>query len=358
MREDFNPALLMREDLRDLKPYQPHDYPNTIKLDANENPYPFPPRALKELNDLLSDVNFPRYPDPAAVELRRSIAGYAGVRPGQVMVGNGSDELIFYLALAFGSGGKVAIASPTFSMYRIHSRIAGADPVEIPRERDFSINPRAMVKAVQAAGARMLVLCSPNNPTGNAIPLETVEEILAGTSGLVVVDQAYLEFGGADCVPLLEKYPHLVILRTFSKAFGLAGLRVGYMLAGEPLINELLRIKQPYNLNSFSQRAAWVALKYLPVFKEQWKQIISQRDYIKEELSQMPGIRVYPSDANYILFHTEMGAGVLHNKLLEKRILIRNLGKDMPGYLRVNAGTREESEAFIQAMSAITNGVK
>lgn len=354
----FNPTELMREDLQDIKPYQPHDYPDTIKLDANENPYPFPQEALEEIKNRLEKVNFPLYPDPMAVELRHSISRYVGVRPEQVIVGNGSDELIFYLAQAFGSGGNLVISSPTFSMYRIHSQIAGAEAVELPREEDFGVNPRVLAKAVQAAKARLLVLCSPNNPTGNATSLEVIEEILASTNAVVVVDQAYLEFGGVDCTPLLDKYPNLVILRTFSKAFGLAGLRVGYMLASEQLINDLLRIKQPYNLNSFSQMAAGVALEYLPTFKEQWQQIIANRDYIIKAISQLPGVEVFPTDANYILFRTDMDAGEVHQKLLGQKILVRNLGSDLAGYLRVNAGTKEESEAFVKALSNAVNEVK
>lgn len=350
----FKPGQLLREDLRDLKPYQPHDYPGAIKLDANENPYPFPREALGEICNLISEVDIPRYPDPVAMALRKDIAQYAGVQPEQVMVGNGSDELIFNLAMAFGGGGKVVIASPTFSMYRIHSRIAGAEPVEIPRDNDFNINSGVMIMSARGIGAKMVVLCSPNNPTGNATGLETIKEILEDTNGIVVVDQAYLEFGGEDCVPLLAKYPNLVILRTFSKAFALAGLRVGYLLASPEIVNELMRIKQPYNLNSFSQTAARVALKHLPLFKEQWKMITADRDKLAGALSAMPGIKVYPSDANYIMFSTEMDAGRVHTKLLEQNVLIRNLGGDLPGFLRVNVGTPGENEAFIKAMAKIT----
>ncbi|MBO8137179.1 MAG: histidinol-phosphate transaminase [Desulfotomaculum sp.] len=358
MSKNFNPGQYVREDLRDLQPYKPHDYPGVIKLDANENPYPFPREALDNIGALLSEINFHRYPDPMADKLREDIAGYAGVRPGQVLVGNGSDEIIFYLAQAFGSGNRVVIASPTFSMYRIHSRIAGAEPVEVPREEDFSINPRLIKTAVKASGAGLVMLCSPNNPTGNAEPLDVIEEILAGTNAVVVVDQAYLEFGGDDCVPLLSRYPNLVILRTFSKAFGLAGLRVGYMLAGEAIINELLRIKQPYNLNAFSQAAASTALKYLPEFQKQWKMILRQRDCIMEEMTQIPGVTVYPSDANYILFQTAVDAGLVHSRLLEKGVLVRKLGQELPGHLRVSAGTEDESRAFISAMRSIINEVK
>ncbi|MEG6616155.1 histidinol-phosphate transaminase [Peptococcaceae bacterium 1198_IL3148] len=357
-RVKFNPELLMREDLRTLKPYQPHDYPGTIKLDANENPYPFPQEALAEISAQLKQLAFPRYPDPMAEALRQDIASYVGVQPEQVLMGNGSDELIFNLAMAFGSGGKVVIAGPTFSMYRIHSRIAGAEPVEVPRQQDFSINPNVIDMAVKATSARLVMLCSPNNPTGNGTSLQVLEEVLANTNGVVVVDQAYIEFGGEDCVPLLAKYPNLVILRTFSKAFGLAGLRIGYLLADETVVNALLRIKQPYNLNSFSQVAGGVALKYLPHFKDQWQKIIADRDQMITSLSQLPSLKVYPTNANFMLVHTDMDANVLHRKLLEKNILVRNLGRSLPNHLRISVGTTEENEQLLQATKAIiTNGV-
>ncbi|WP_031515510.1 histidinol-phosphate transaminase [Desulfofalx alkaliphila] len=354
----FNPSLLMREDLRRLKPYQPHDYPDTVKLDANENPYPFPAEALEEIGAMVGRVDFPRYPDPVANDLRRDLADYAGVQPEQILVGNGSDEIILNLAMAFGGGRSVVIAAPTFSMYRIDSQIAGAEPVEVPRSDNFDINAGVMVMAVRGTGAKLMILCSPNNPTGNATKMEVIEEIVDNTDALVVVDQAYIEFGGEDCVRLLDKYPNVAILRTFSKAFGLAGLRVGYLLASPAVINELMRIKQPYNLNSFSQMSARVALKYLPRFKAQWQKIIAHRDELSQQLSKMPGLEVYPSDANFILFRTGLDADFVHSRLIEKKVLIRNLGKDMPGYLRVSVGTAQENAVFIKALSEIIGEVK
>jgi histidinol-phosphate aminotransferase len=351
--EKFNPELLMREDLRTLRPYQPHDYPGAIKLDANENPYTFPQEAMVEIAALLKDLGFPRYPDPVAVALRQDIARYTEVQAEQVLMGNGSDELIFNLVMAFGSGGKVIIAGPTFSMYRIHSRIAGAEPIEVPRNDDFSIDPSLILTAVEQTKSRLVMLCSPNNPTGNGTPLVVIEEILVNTNAVVVVDQAYIEFGGENCIQLLKKYPNLVILRTFSKAFGLAGLRIGYMLGSPAVVNALMRIKQPYNLNSFSQVAARVALKHLPQFKDQWQRIISNRNQLIQELSQLPSLRVYPTDANFMLLQTEMDANVVHSKLLEDNVLVRKLGSPMPKHLRISVGTEEENKQLLQAMKVI-----
>ncbi len=355
----FDPLMLLREDLRDLKPYQPHHCPGTIKLDANENPYPFPPQVLAEISRALSQVDFPVYPDPAAEELSTAAAQYAGVKREQVLMGNGSDELILNLALAFGSGSKVVIAEPTFSMYRIHSQIAGAEAVKVPRNEDFGINPAVMIMAARATKAKLMFLCSPNNPTGNATPLSAIEEILANTNAIVVVDQAYLEFGGEDCVPLLKKYPNLVILRTFSKAFGLAGLRVGYLLASPETVNVLLRVKQPYNLNSFSQSAARIVLKYQAEFAKQWLQIKADREEVKKALADLPGVTVYPSEANFLLLRTERDNGLIHRRLTDQGILVRNMGESMPGCLRISIGTTAQNEALLKAMETIfANEVK
>lgn len=353
----FNPFLLLREELRQLQPYQPHDYPGTIKLDANENPYPLPETIQQEAQDILKKSKFNRYPDPASTELRRGIARYAGVGVGQIMVGNGSDELILNLLQAFGSGGKVIITEPTFGMYRIHSCIAGAEAVTVSRREDFSVDASQVITAAEQNNAKLVMLCSPNNPTGNDTPLTVIEEILGNVPGIVVVDQAYVEFGGDDCVALLSKYPNLVILRTFSKAFGLAGLRLGYLLAHPGVVKELTRVKQPYNVNIFSQATGLAVLNHLDTFKAQWQQIITDRDTLAGELAKLPGLEVLPSVANFILIRYPAGAEKLHQKLLEQRVLVRYMGQGMPEYLRISVGTTEENKQLLQALQSITGEV-
>lgn len=349
----FNPFILLREDLRQLEPYQSQNYSGAIKLDANENPYPPPEILYQEAQAALSNSKFNRYPDPTANELRRSIARYAGVGVGQIMVGNGSDELIFNLLQAFGSGGKVIIIEPTFGMYRIHSQIAGAQGVPVSRREDFSVDAAQVIDAAQQHKAKLVMLCSPNNPTGNATPLTVIEEILKGVQGLVVVDQAYLEFGGEDCTTLLSKYSNLAILRTFSKAFGLAALRLGYLLAHPGVVKELMRVKQPYNVNSFTQAVGAAALRHLDAFKEQWQKIIADRDMLAEKLAQLPGLEVLPSDANFILVRCQGRAEEIHRKLLEQRVAVRYMGPSMPDYLRISIGSTEENQQLLQALQAI-----
>lgn len=345
---------LVRPELLSLKPYLVQSHPGAIKLDANENTYDFPEQVLDDVFGAVNAQTFGRYPDPAAGNLRAALAGYTGVASHRIMVGNGSDELIQNLMLTFAAGGKVVIATPTFGMYAIHATIAGAEPVALPREADFGVEPEAVIAAAGRPGVRMVVLCSPNNPTGNAIPLETTAEILARTGVIVVVDEAYYEFCGETAVSLLDRYPHLVLLRTFSKAFGLAGLRVGYMLAGREVTEAVWRIKQPFNVNAFSQLAATRLLAWRPVFERCIREICRSRDELLATMQHLPGVTVYPSRANFILFRTLLEAQKVYDGLLERGILVRLLdGPDLPGCLRVTVGQPEENAAFLKALAAV-----
>lgn len=354
MREPFNLSQLVRDGLDKLVPYDAHLYPDVIKLDANENPYPFPQEIAQQLGQLAAGDLLSRYPDSEAAELRKDLAEYAGVTPEQVMVGNGSDELILNILLTFGTGGRVLITNPTFSMYKIHALIAGARPVPIPRRADFSVDVPALVCYARQPEARVIFLCSPNNPTGNSSTLEEIESVLQQVGCLVVVDQAYLEFGGVDCVELLNRYPNLIILRTFSKAFALAGLRVGYMLAQPDVLRQIKKVKQPYNLNAFSQAAARVVLAQRDLFKEQINTLIEQRKVVFRALQEMEGVTAYHSDTNYLLFRTNYDSKVIYQGLLDKGILIRKLGgPELPGFLRMSIGTLEENQKFLQALTAV-----
>ncbi|MCD5405129.1 MAG: histidinol-phosphate transaminase [Desulfotomaculum sp.] len=349
----FDPMSILSENIKTLKPYEPHCYNDVIKLDANENPYPLPKKVLDDIAKVLTNISFNRYPDSAALELRERIAGYAGVETRNILVGNGSDEIILNIMLAFGCDKEIVITEPTFSVYKIHAQIAKAKPVPVKRDENFNIDIQKLLKA--SKNAAIIVICSPNNPTGSVTSLKEVEFILQNTNALVVVDQAYLEFGGENCIPLVEKYPNLLVLRTFSKAFGIAALRVGYAVASAEIIKLLARVKQPYNLSAFSQVAARIALDHISEFKKQWQRIIDSKVKLFKELSKIQSIKVYPTDANYILFFVGNRAEFIHSELLKRKILIRNLGKDMPGYLRVSIGTEEENKAFLNSLTSILN---
>lgn len=353
MDNNFNPGRLVRDSLKNLVPYQPALYPDVIKLDANEYPFDFPPEIMSEILSELQPQSFTRYPDPMATGLVQEIARCCQVAEDQVLAGSGSDELILNLMLTFGSGNKVVVATPTFSMYGIHARVAGAQVVEVARDAQFELSVDEIVSAGQEAG--LVVLCSPNNPTGNSATNAQLEQILDGCSCPVVVDQAYVEFGGADFLPWLDRYPHLVILRTFSKAYGLAGLRVGYLVAWPGVLHYLYKVKQPFNLNVFSQVAARVVLRHRDIFMKQVQQVRAGRDWLREQLGQIPGFKVYASDANYLLFNTGPHRALqVFQSLLQKKVLVRNFGDPLlQNCLRVTVGKKQENEKFLQSLREV-----
>lgn len=354
MTKEFNAAALVREEIKSLAPYSAPYYPSFLKLDANENPYPFPQEVLEQVYREMAAEGYNRYPDPMAVKLRESLAAYTGVSPDGIMVGNGSDELILYLMLTFATGAKFVVASPSFVMYELQGRIASAQKVDVPRKSDFHLDLAAMQEAASDPAVKLVIICTPNNPTGTPTPRSEIESILQSTGALVVVDEAYGEFGGESCIPLLDRYPNLVVLKTLSKAFGLAGLRVGYVLAGAPVINELLRVKQPFNVNVFSQTAARVIMSNLPVFQSRIATILKERDRLFAALTAVPGVETFPTAANFILFRTALPAAAVYQGLLERRVLVRRAdGAGSPRCLRVAVGTPEENDAFLAALKEI-----
>ena len=347
-------SALTRADLKTLAPYiVPADFAK-IRLADNENPYDFPDEVRDKIYQAIGKAEFNRYPDTNAEQLREKLAVYAGVSKENIMVGNGSDELILSSFLAFGVGASFIVTTPTFSMYGIHGRVAGAREIVIPRQPDFSLDVSRLISAAASPDVKLMFLCNPNSPTGNITPTEVIEEILANSNAVVVVDEAYSEFSGTSVSSLLGRYPNLVILRTFSKALSLAGLRVGYLLATDPLIQELYKVKPPYNLNSFSQAAAITVLENLHLFQTRVKAILIQREKLAYGLSQIPGTKVYPTVTNFILFHPGLPSKLVYDGLVEREIQIRIPGDPaLAGCLRVTVGTEKENNIFLAALKEI-----
>lgn len=356
MNTVFDPASLVREDLQTLVPYNAPYYASVIKLDANENPYPFPAGVMERICQEMNSLNFNRYPDPMSVRLRERLAVYTGVGPEGIMVGNGSDELILNILLTYGTGAKFIVTSPTFAMYGLQGRVAGAEMIDVPRLDDFQIDAAALRQAAAGPGVKVIFICTPNNPTGNTVPRDVTEDIIRNTGAIVVVDEAYGEFGGDSCIPLLNRYPNLIVLRTFSKAFGLAGLRVGYLLSSPAIINGLLKVKQPFNLNAFSQTAARVVLENLELFQARVGEILQEKDRFWGELAAVPGVETFPSRANFILFRTPLPAREVYQGLLRHGLLLRSVeGPALSRCLRVSVGTAEENKLFVERLGEILN---
>ena len=343
---------IVRKSVASLTAYQAKEIPCSVKLDANESPYGFP-----EMYKILRDLKTNRYPDPEAANLRKAVAKGFGVRPENILQGNGSDELIYYLVTTF--GGPVLYPTPTFSMYGIISQALGEKRIEVPLDRDFDLAVRPMLAAIRREKPKLIFISSPNNPTGNCFSSERILKIVesASSRSIVVVDEAYQPFASArGFIPMLRDYEHLVIMRTLSK-IGLAALRVGFVIASEQIINEVNKVRLPFNVNALSQTVAVSALEKKALMRQYLKSVISEREKLFKELSDIKGIVAYPSEANFILFKMEDPDRV-YQSLLKKGVLVRNVKGAVEGCLRVTVGTPEENRIFIKALRNSTMRAK
>lgn len=338
---------LVKSNIRNLRGYEAREVPYRIKLDANESPYGLREWDCRKIARLLRAVKTNRYPDPGAEELKRAAGKTFGVSPDSILTGNGSDELIYYLTITF--GGPVLYPVPTFSMYGIIAQALGEQSVEIPLDRAFDIEIERMLKAVKRESPKLIFLSSPNNPTGNCFSVDRIMRIIEKTKGIVIVDEAYQPFSSKKgFLPLLGDYKNLAIMRTMSKV-GLAGLRVGFLIADAEIISEVNKVRLPFNLNSISQAIAVEALKDRGRLDSNIKKIISERGRIYKEMGAMSGIEPFPSEANFILFKVRDPEGV-YNSLLKKGILVRDMSGIIKGCLRVTVGRPAENTAFLKAL--------
>ncbi len=336
---------LVKKEVSSLKAYNAKEVPCRIKLDANESPCGF-----KDSVKHLAGIKTNRYPDPEAKTLRQLLAKDLGVKPENMLFGNGSDELICYLITTF--GGPIAYPVPTFTMYGIISQALGAKKIEIPLDKDFDLDSDGFLNAVKKEKPKLIFLSSPNNPTGNCFSTDRILKILDASRGIVIVDEAYQPYSSeAGMLPLLKDYRNLVILRTLSK-IGLAALRLGYMIADPEIVAEVNKVRLPFNINSFSQAIATAALKKKKEFRTSIKAIVTERDRLFEEMEKIKGIRPFPSEANFILFRVS-DPDLVYAALLKKGILIRNIKGVVKDCLRVTVGTPKENTAFLKALKEI-----
>jgi len=341
---------LIKPNIRSLRAYQAEEIPCRIKLDANESPFSAVSgqRSAFSFKRNLQALN--RYPDPQAASLRKLMARGLKVRPQNILHGNGSDELIYNLITVF--GGPVLYPVPTFSMYGIISQALGERKIEIPLDNEFDLDTDAFIKTIKRSNPKLIFLSSPNNPTGNCFSEDRILKIIRQSKGLVIVDEAYQPFSDKrSFIPLVKTHKNLVILRTLSK-IGLAGLRVGFMIADTDIIDEVNKVRLPFNVNALSQRIATEALQNRMQLISDIRRIISERKRLFKELAGMDGVTPYPSDANFIFFKVKDGERV-YSGLLRKGVLIRNMKGVADGCLRVTVGTPAENAAFIKALKLI-----
>jgi len=359
---DPAPALgLLKPSVRALAAYTLEAPVTARKLNQNEAPADLPPHLKAEVLARAAAAPWHRYPDFAPMELAGAIAARHGWDPAGVLVGNGSNEVIqATLAVSVGEGDAVVAPAPTFALYRLLTGVAGGRYVPVALGPGFGYDVDALIAAAREERARVVVLNSPNNPTGSALPSGAVEQILAGTGALVVCDEAYQEFGGPSAIPLLRQSPRVVVLRTFSKAFGLAGLRFGYALAHPAVAREIAKAKLPYNVNAITLAAAAVALAHEDEFAARTRAVIAERERFQPRLAALPGVTMFPSAANFVLFRCErVPAREVFRRLVEDHgILIRDVsgGAGLAECLRVSIGTPEDMDAVLAALQVILGG--
>ena len=349
---NFNLNNLIRENIKKLKPYSSARNEFTgkarIYLDANENSYGSP--LPKWYN---------RYPDPMQWELKKKISAIKNIAPEKIMLGNGSDECIDLLMRAFCNPGSdnIIITPPTYGMYEVSAHINDVQVKEVPLLSNYQLDLEGLEANIDAH-TKLIFLCSPNNPTGNSLHREDVEMLLNNFDGIVVIDEAYINFSRQrSFVPEISEYPNLVVMQTFSKAWGLAALRLGMNFASTEIIDILNKIKPPYNINQATQELASKALDHLEEVNMMIKEIVNERKRLVEELDKLPVVeKVYPSDANFVLVKT-INAPAIYDYLKEIGIIVRNRSNVIlcENCLRITVGTQNENNELIKALNEYKN---
>lgn len=349
---------LIKPSVRAQSAYTLAALPVRRKLNQNESPFDFPPELKRQVVDRVLAQPWQRYPEFAPPELLALLAQRYGWVADGVLVGNGSNELIqSTLSVALGAGDGVVAPSPTFSLYRLLTTVLGGRYLPVPLDQGFGFDVERLIEVARRERARVIVLNSPNNPTGSALPEGAVEHILSRTEALVLCDEAYQEFGGPTAIPLLAQSSRLVVLRTFSKAVGLAGLRFGLALAHPAVAREIAKGKLPYNVNLMTLVAARTALDHAATLAARTRQVVETRDRFVARLRQLPGITVFPTAANFVLLRV----GALPAKELFRRlrdyygILVRDVSDtaQLAECLRISIGTAEDMDAVLDAMGEI-----
>ena len=340
----FKLENIIRKNIIDLTPYssarEEFKEEASIWLDANENPFE-------------TIVN--RYPDPFQTALKKELSIIKGLQTNQIFIGNGSDEAIDLMFRAFcePDKDKSYIFPPTYGMYEVSAKINNIETVKINLKPDFQLPDKSdFIEKIDSAG--LLFICSPNNPTGNTYPLNAINEIASAFSGLVIVDEAYIDFSSSEsAISLLSELPNLVVLNTLSKAYGLAGLRLGMAFASKEVIAVLNKIKPPYNVNSISQIEGLKALKNTKKFLSQIDVLKSERNLLTKALSAIPSvIKVYPSEANFLLIEFDQSDKIFVS-LKSKGIIVRNRTRDVKNCLRITVGTPQQNRILIKAIKEI-----
>lgn len=359
---DFDLAQLVSTDLAEVTAYQPDTRPCPVILDANEAAPFLSKEARARLAQVTAEIPWERYPDAGATELRAALAERSGVTPGEIIVGVGSDEIIALLLTVLsrerGRGpATVVTTTPSFVMYRISARVRGMQVLEVPLDQDWDLPVPALIRAIEMSGPNLVFLASPNNPSGNLMNRERLEQVIVAAQGaLVVVDEAYIDYSSRQQLDLFSKYPNVAVLRTLSKV-GFAALRLGWVVARAEVVNELNKARLPYNISMVTQRLGTVVLReFAGEIAQGIRQVQEERGRLTAALRALPGVRVTPSDANFLWTHLDQPAGEAFEALIARGVRVRSFhprGGRLSRSLRITVGTPEENSRLLQALGEV-----
>lgn len=337
-----------------MLPYDPKYKKSNTLLSANENPENIPAQVRDKILERIAKLDFNRYPDPLANQLRMEIANWHGVKPANVLVGNGGDELLFDIFLAWGGPERSVLTfPPTFSVYETNAVLTNTAVYNLPRNgEDWSIDVDKACARLEKGDIDIVILTNPNNPTGTLTPLDDIRRILNASDALVLVDEAYGEYADQSAARLLDEYENLLILHTFSKAYRCAAVRLGYFLGNPRIIDEYKKVRQPYSVDAISQIVGEEVVKHRDLFEPGIEHARVARDELMAALSQIEGVTVYPSEANFVMIKVPFAQRVWETLDKKHSVLVRNVSGEarLAGCLRVTVGTAEENERFLEAL--------
>ena len=337
----------LRKELQGMVPYEAPYITDGIILNANESPFQLPNEIIEKFSDELKKVNFNRYPDMTSAALKDSIAHAYGISRENVACGVGSDELLQCLFNAVcDKGDKVVVMNPSFSMYAEYAKIYGAIPVHADANADFSFNLDNMLRAIKDNNPKMVVICSPNNPTGIVVDREDIKKIVSSTDALIILDEAYGEFDDKTNVDLINEYDNLMVLKTLSKLYSGAAIRFGYALSKKDNIDLIDTVRSPYNVNVLTQTMARIIIENKDLYKSRIEYFKEERLHVYNELKNM-GIEVYPSHVNFLWM---VLSEKVVDELLKNKIYIRTMKFNGKVYRRVSIGTKEENIKFLKVV--------
>ncbi len=356
--DSLRTVISVRDDFRALEGYHSPQVDVRVRLNTNESPFPPPQEWAREFAAAIAGIDWHRYPDRGATTLRAAIAALHGVNAANVFVANGSNEVLQTLLLAYGGPGRtVATFEPTYQLHAQIARITGATVVEGERDAEFRLDPAEIQRVLGTYAPEVTFLCSPNNPTGVVEPAAVVMELIESAPGLVIIDEAYAQFSDWSALELVREDRPMVVVRTFSKTWGMAAARLGYLVGPTWLVAELDKVVLPYHLDTAKQLAGTLALRHVAAMDDRVRFIVAERERLAAGLAAYP-IDVIPSGANFILFRPRQMAGrALWEGLLAHSVLVRDCSgwPRLADYLRVTVGTEEENTAFLDALAAVVS---